>query len=140
MTEGKNNPVMTIVDRKTFGQKVDKMIAFYNQINLYDEAMVDGNNVNGEATADMGGMKVMLKLAESIPDFDYDLFFRSYAKTWMEMPYDISYLPERAENEHPFEYLRANVTLAQFDKFYETYDIGPGDGMYIPESQRVAIW
>ncbi|MBO7573225.1 MAG: hypothetical protein J6T25_00305 [Bacilli bacterium] len=138
--EGKNNPVMTVVDRKTFGQKVDKMIAFYNQINLYDGAMVNGNNVNGEATADMGGMKVMLKLAESIPDFDYDLFFRSYAKTWMEMPYDISYLPARAENEHPFEYLRANVTLAQFDKFYETYDIGPGDGMYIPENQRVAIW
>ena len=49
-------------------------------------------------------------------------------------------VPGRAEDEHPFNYLRANVTLAQFDEFVETYNIQPGDGMYIPEDQRIKIW
>ena len=137
---GQYNDMWTSSDRTIFNNKVTKMANFYKNITLYDTAKVDGDNINGEATADMGGVKVMLLLAESIPDFDYDLFFKSYARLWKETPYPNSYLSQRAKDAHPFEYLRANVTLAQFDKFIETYDIQPGDGMYIPEEQRIAIW
>ena len=88
----------------------------------------------------MGGIRVMLKLAESIPDFNYDLFFRSAARAWCTQPYSAEAAQYRLSDAHPFAYLRVNVTLAQFDEFIETYDIGPGDGMYIPEDERVAIW
>lgn len=53
---------------------------------------------------------------------------------------DVSYVESRAEDTHPFNYLRTNVTLAQFDEFIETFDIQPGDGMYIPPEERIAIW
>ena len=137
---GENNDLMTSSDRSTFDKKVRKLINFYDNINLFDTTYVDGDNVDGEAIADMGGIKVMLQLAKNIPDFDYDIFFRAAARTWCEQPYDDSYAQMVIQDSHPFNYLRTNITLAQFDEFVETYNIGPGDGMYIPESQRVKIW
>ena len=127
-------------DKSVFKKKVNAMIAFYKKIHLTKTLTVDGDNVNGEATADMGGVKIMLQLAKKIQDFDYDKFFRAYACIWREPVINISAVPGRAQNEHPFEYLRTNVTLAQFDEFIETYDIKEGDGMYIPADQRVKIW
>jgi putative endopeptidase len=99
----------------------------------------DGKIAQGEAMSDMGGVKCMLTLAEEIPDFDYDLFFRSYASLWV---YQTSFMMEnhRAQDEHPIGFLRTNVTLQQFDKFFETYGIGPGDGMYLAPEDRILVW
>ena len=99
-----------------------------------------GNTVNTEATADMGGMKVALMLASKVENFNYDKFFRAYAYLWLETPIDISAVDNRAKNEHPFNYLRVNAVVSQFDEFIETYDIKPGDGMYVPEEQRIKVW
>ena len=41
---------------------------------------------------------------------------------------------------HPFEFIRVNYTMMQFDEFYETYGIKPGDGMYMDPSERILIW
>ena len=95
---------------------------------------------DGEATADLGGMKVALLLAKKVENFDYDKFFRSYAYIWLTTPIYSYQVAERAQDTHPFNYLRTNVVLSQFDEFVETYDIKPGDGMYIPEEQRIKVW
>ena len=137
---GNYNNWWSTSDKTAFKKKVNAMIAFYKKIHLTKTLTVDGDNVNGEATADMGGVKIMLQLAKKIQNFDYDKFFRAYAYIWREPVMSLSSVPSRAENEHPLEYLRTNVTVAQFDEFIETYDIKPGDGMYIPEDQRIKIW
>ena len=127
-------------DRKAFNEKVRKMRDFYNNINLTKTLKVDGGNVDTEATADMGGVKVTLMIAKKYENFDYDKYFRAYANLWLRAAISMDAVPGRAADEHPFNYLRCNVTLAQFDEFVELYDIQPGDGMYIPENQRVKIW
>ena len=138
---GEYNDLMSVEDRNTFNKKVEKLDNFYNGINLFDDTMVNGSKIHSEAIADMGGVKVMLQLAKKIPNFDYDLFFRASARTWLFQPMGQWEAEWRADDDtHPFYYLRVNATLAQFDEFVETYDLGPGDGMYIPEDQRVAIW
>ena len=126
--------------REEFDSRITRMKRFYKQIELMDGVKVNGDKVNGEATADMGGVHIALEIAKTINDFDYDLFFKTFAKMWLIKAVTEDRLQERIVNEHPFNYLRVNVTLAQFDEFNETYDIGPGDRMYIPEDQRVAIW
>ena len=126
--------------KKEFKSRIAKMKDFYNQINLFDDVYVNGENVNTEATADMGGMHVCLEIAKTIPNFDYDKFFKAYAKTWLSEAFDYATVLKYLNDSHPFDYLRCNVTLAQFDEFIETYDIQKGDGMYIPKSERVAIW
>ena len=137
---GQQNSWWADADWNKFNAKVQKMINFYNNITLYGDSKAIGEKNNTEATADMGGMKVMLHLAKKISDFDYDLFFRSYAYVWCNAPYGLDYVQAYREDEHPLHYLRTNITLAQFDEFVEFYDIQPGDGMYIPENQRVKIW
>ena len=127
-------------DRTEFNKKISKMRTFYNKIELTKDLKVDGGNVDTEATADMGGVKVALTIAKKYENFNYDEFFRSYAFVWCRQPISLQQVPDRASDSHPFNHLRTNVTLAQFDEFVETYDIGPGDGMYIPENQRVKIW
>ena len=85
-------------------------------------------------------MKVALMLAEKVDNFDYDKFFRSYAYLWLSSTMSINEVENRASDAHPFNYLRVNVVLAQFDEFVDTYDIKPGDGMYVPEEQRIKVW
>ena len=103
------------------------------------DSTYNGSLIQTEAISDMGGMKCMLGLAEKIPDFDYDLFFRSYANTWRMQASFVKEM-ELATDVHPLNYLRTNVTLQQFDKFFETYDIGPGDGMYLAPEDRILVW
>ena len=137
---GRQSNWWTETDWNKFQAKVQKMVNFYNNITLYGDTKAIGEKNNTEATADMGGMRVMLHLAKKIPNFDYDLFFKSYAYVWCNAPFGMDYAQTLREDEHPFHYLRANVTLAQFDEFVNFYNIQPGDGMYIPENQRVKIW
>ena len=86
-------------------------------------------------------MACLLRIAEKTEDFDYDAFFTAYAKHWRckftEVGMENSY---RNNNHHPLNHLRANVVLAQFPEFQETYDIQPGDGMYVAPEDRIAIW
>ena len=138
---GQQNNWWTSEDRKTFEGRVDKLIKFYDQIYLKDGYKVDGENVSEEATADLGGMKIILQIVKKFDNFDYDEFFKKYAYLWCCYTHDISMVEYYAEEDgHPYNYLRANVTLAQFDEFVETYDIKPGDGMYLPEEERIKVW
>lgn len=128
-------------DEVAFRLKSDKLVSYYTSLAVLpgNTTPYNGQLVQGEAISDMGGMKCMLSLAEQIPDFDYDLFFRSYAAMWRAQA-SLTYEMELANDPHPLHFLRTNVTLQQFDKFFETYDIGPGDGMYLAPEDRVPVW
>ena len=45
-----------------------------------------------------------------------------------------------SQDVHPLPFLRTNVTIQQFEEFYEAFDIQPGDGMYLAPEKRVAVW
>lgn len=138
--DGNHNSWWTEEDNKKFKEKADKMVAYYDAISAWDGASCSGEQYKGEACADMGGMAVLLHLAEDDPDFDYALFFKSYARVWAS-----NITPEYAYyalnyDEHPLDYLRVNVTVAQFQEFYDAFDVKEGDGMYIAPEDRVKIW
>lgn len=130
----------TDADRLAFDTRAAALIRFYSGLTpVSDGSYLDGQNLSGEAIADMGGMKSALTVAKSIPDFDYDLFFRSYARLWRTHD---TYMWEMmaASDEHPLAMLRANVTVSQFDEFQKTYDVQPGDGMYVAAEDRILVW
>ena len=137
---GQRNNWWSSNSKNQFQTKVQKMVDYYNGIYLYNRQKANGNKLNTEATADMGGMRVCLEIASKISGFDYDKFFRRFAYIWHCQAYDDAGVEKMLNDEHPFDYLRCNVTLAQFDEFVDTYDIKEGDGMYIAPSDRVAIW
>lgn len=128
-------------DYNAFGERAQKLIDYYDTIVPFDGGEnYPGSNVQGEAIADMAGVKCMLLLAEEEEDFDYDAFFRAYASLWKGI-YSREYCEQSAyQDSHPMDYLRVNVTLMQQPEFYETYDIKEGDGMYMAEEDRIAVW
>lgn len=88
----------------------------------------------------MAGIKCMLAIAARTDGFDYDAFFRQYARVWHTQIVPSYVYVLSAQDTHPLNYLRVNATLAQYDEFISCYGVRPGDGMYIAPENRVAVW
>lgn len=139
--DGLNEPWLPAADQARFSDMADKVGTYFSTMHPYDNCgLYNGNNVTAEAIADMGGVRLGLAAAKNIPDFDYDLYFRTCAKTWQ---INRSLEQEKgffSGDSHPLSYLRVNCTCCQYNEFYETYGIQEGDGMYTEPDKRVKIW
>lgn len=128
-------------DLTTFQLKVNKLSNYYGGISPFPGSKnLTGSKLSGEAIADMGGMSVNLMIAKEKENFDYDLFFKSYAKLWRvsrSLGVEAAYADQ---DVHPLGYLRTNITLSQFDEFINTYGIKEGDGMYCAPENRIKVW
>ena len=91
----------------------------------------------GEIGADVFAMQAILEIVKNIPNFDYKLFFESYAKNnfYKTTENVIEYLHEK--DTHPPYYLRVNITVQQFDEFYKTFNIKRKDGMFLKKEDRI---
>ena len=127
-------------DKLEFKAKVQKVYDFYSGIYMDQTNKVNGSTVGNEAIADMGAVRVLLRLGAKLSSFDYEKFFNTYAALWHHARLTGTYYTNRIKDTHPMNYLRCNVTVAQFEEFYTTFNITEGDGMYIPPANRVAIW
>ena len=138
---GLKNSWMPYKDQVAFSDLNDKVASYYSTLTPYPgSGLYNGSNLTGEATADMGGLKACLYLASKVPDFDYDLFFSSYARIWrVNIPLEAekNYF---ASDPHPLAFYRINVGVQQFDEFYETYGVVEGDRMYLEPEKRIKVW
>lgn len=130
----------TTEDQYAFDVRANNLEKYYNSLTPVSRGQyLNGSVVSGEAIADMGGMKFDLRIATKQADFDYDAFFRAYAEMWRcHRTYFIESM--YSTDSHPTGMLRTNVTLEQFDEFDKTYDIQPGNGMYLPTEDRITVW
>ncbi|MCR5774310.1 MAG: M13 family metallopeptidase [Lachnospiraceae bacterium] len=139
--EGLDNEWLPEDDLMEFNDRSDMVADYYSLIAPFENSgLYNGYNVNAEATADMGGLAVALGVASHKDDFDYDSFFRSYARSYRTQtsPETETYMLDN--DTHPLNYLRVNVGVQQFDEFVDTYDIKPGDGMYLDPDERITVW
>ncbi len=138
--DGNYSDWWTEKDYEEFNKRAGKVIEYYDNTTLWTGKNIDGTNVRNEAIADMGGMKLVLRLASKKSDFDYDVFFRAYAD-FLKMIISPEYLEYiNRTDPHPSYHLRTNVTLQQFDEFLDTYDIKEGDNMYLAPEDRILVW
>ena len=139
--DGVKNAWLPDEDMTAFNDKVSRVSNYFFTLTPYPGAgMYDGSQVEGEETADMGGMKVTLEMASDVDGFDYDKYFRSYANLW-KAHVPLSYERKVIKTDvHPLDFYRINIGMQQFDEFYETYGIKEGDGMYIDPAKRIKVW
>ena len=130
----------TADDYTAFTSMNNRIADYLSGMAFWEGLPMKGQIMTGEACADMGAMRCMLNLAAGEEDFDYDLFFRSYADLWSAKlaPYYVELLAQT--DNHPIAYVRVNAVLQQFDEFLDFYGITEGDGMYLAPDARVAIW
>ncbi len=127
-------------DAAAFQARTGKVATHFSSIESLSGKYVNGDLVVTEATADLGGMSTMLEIAKGIEDFDYDDFFTTYAKIWRRKGTAEAVESALKTDPHPPNYLRANVTVQQFQEFYDAYNIQETDGMYLAPESRLAVW
>lgn len=127
-------------DQKAFAQRADKLVAYFDNIEPFQDVNCVGSQIEGEAIADLVAMKILLRLAAREPGFDYDKFFRSFSETWKTITTIQTEYYTLSQDTHPLAYLRVNAMVQQFDEFYDTYGIRKGDGMYLAPDQRLEVW
>ena len=140
--DGRTNKTITKEELKEWDKVVGRIGDHFAGYIPFEgaEGYSDGRLISGEVIADAEGIKVTLMIAKDCKDFDYDLFFRSFAGFWKFAMTKQEQMNMINKDSHPLEYLRINYSLAQFDEFIATYGLKPGDGMYMDPSERILIW
>ncbi len=138
--DGNMNNWWTKADYAAFQKRATKLIAYYDSITIWEGLQAQGQLVQTEAIADMAGVKAILKYAETIPDFNYREFFEAFATIWRRIMTPEADYWYTFNDVHPKACLRTNVTVQQFDEFYKTYDVKPGDNMYLAPEDRILVW
>jgi len=126
-------------DFKTFKEKTKAMVKEFDGIPFA------GNKVNGklvvsENIADNGGMAVTLAILKTLPDPDYQGYFKAWAKIWCQKAQPQYQQLLLSIDVHSPTELRANMTPRNFPEWYSAFGVTSKDGMYLPEEKRVTIW
>lgn len=138
---GNETDWMSTEDRSRLDERVGRAGSYFSLARpIPGQRQVEGISVMNEATADMAGIKAILYMARDMEDFDYDSFFRAFAALYVTQTQEKFELETIEEDDHPLSFHRVNITLQQFDEFLETYDIQPGDGMYLDPDKRISVW
>ena len=127
-------------DKKAFAERADKLAAYYDGIEPFQDVFCVGSQIEGEAIADLVAIKILLRIAAKDPNFDYDKFFKTFSRSWRTITTVRSEYYTLLQDTHPLAYLRVNAVVQQFPEFYETYGIKKGDGMYLPPEKRLEVW
>ena len=140
----------TVEDAQRFKQRARKIINQYNGYIAIDTLHLNGELTEGENIADNGGLAIAYaafkkttqgKRNEKINGLTPDQrFFMAAAQLWK-----IKIRPERLRmltltDPHSSPMWRVNGPVSNMPAFYQAFNVGPTDSMYLPDSLRVKIW
>ena len=130
----------TEADWAQFDALCEEIVAYYDGWECAPGIATDGGLTLGENIADLGAMNCLMDIAATRPDFDYETLFEKVALLFAE-PSSREWLAYVAvADPHSAGGVRVNRLLSSCDAFYDTYDVQPGDGMYVAPEDRVGIW
>ncbi len=138
-------------DLKQFTDRGDALAAQYSKIEVLDSVYINGKFTLGENIGDLGGvlgaydgLQLLYKengRPEDIDGFTAEQrFFMSWATVWRTLTRDEQLRTLIKTDSHSPGMVRATQPLINIDAFYEAFDIKEGDGMFLPEEDRVRIW
>ena len=138
-------------DRARFDELSAKLI---DQFSTYESRFAPGEKVNGGLTVgenigDLGGLTIGFKAyqiaCESNPAPELDgytgaqRFFLGWAQVWSGAAREAEAKRLLAIDPHSPQDVRGNAAR-NLTEFVEAFDVQPGDGMWIDESERVRIF
>jgi putative endopeptidase len=150
--DGNLNDWWTDEDRAAFEQRTDKLVAQYDAL---EPAETPGQKVNGKLTlgeniGDLGGLSIayvayQLSLAGAeAPEVDGQSggqrFFAAWAHAWATKTRPEEAARRLAIDPHSPPEFRCNAVVKNIDEFHTTFDVQPGDGMWLAPEDRVRIW
>lgn len=130
--------------RKRFSAQLSKLTS-----PVFPDIHLNGDLCSDEAMSDLGGLAVAYRAWRRTKPDDTTLdqgatprqrFFLSYASIWRRKEVLAETSFRLASDPHPPNEVRCNFTLSQFAPFHETFQVKPGDGMWLRPSKRLQLW
>lgn len=138
----------TAEDHKQFEKRTAKLLKQYNTFTVVDGTHVNGELTQGENISDLSGLSIAYKAFKAnykgtavIDGYTPEQrFFLGWAQIRMRKYRDEFLLLQIEINPHAPAEFRTNGVLRNMPEFYQAFDVKPGDGMYLPEEDRVKVW
>jgi predicted metalloendopeptidase len=141
----------TDADKTRFAAKTKALVAQYDAFVAVPPAYhVNGELTLGENIADNSGLAIAWKAwqrslnGKPAPVIDgltgAQRFFYGFAQAWRGKARDDALLALIKSDPHSPDEFRVLGTLRNHPAFDATFGLKPGDGMYLPPTERVSIW
>lgn len=144
---GRQRSLWSPADQREFQKRMNRLIGLYGQAKV-GAAHVNGKLTASENLADLGGVAIALEALEGVlagrgaAERLHELreFFWSYAVSWRTKEREKKALQDVFMDKHAPPEIRVNYVVAQFDAWYEAFEIQTADAMYIPPEERIRIF
>lgn len=127
-------------DYAAFQDKCAAVVGWYDGQESAPGLACSGELTLGENVADLGAVACVVEATGRLEEPDYDKLFRAMSNTWASTSTRQIQTTLLAADVHAPDKLRVNRVLQSIPEFYETYDIQPGDGMWVSPEERVSLW
>jgi putative endopeptidase len=140
----------TAEDAEKFKAKAQVLVAQFDEVEVVPGVHANGSLSLGENIGDHGGLSISYTaMQNAIEGKDIGLidgftpeqrFYLSYGTIWAQNITDEEKARLTKLDVHSLAENRVNVSLKNFQTFFDAFGIKDGDPMWHPESERVHIW
>ena len=139
-------------DRAAFEERTKALITQYDALAPEEapDVTVNGALTIGENIGDLGGLTIGYKAYQislagtQAPVIDgltgQQRFFMSWAQVWRTKVRPEEMRRRIATDPHSPAEFRCNQILKNFTPFYDAFNVGPTDGLWLDKKARVEIW
>ena len=137
-------------DKAKFDALGDKLVAQFDEVEVLPGVKANGRYTLGENIGDHGGLSIAYTAMENAvagkadPMIDgftrAQRFYLSYGAIWAQNITDQEKARLTNLDPHSLAENRVNVSVRNFQTFFDAWDIHEGDKMFRPEEERVHIW
>lgn len=127
-------------DYEAFNKLCEEMIDFYDGEEGVPGIPMNGTLTLSENVADNGAAACVTEIVAGLENPDFETLYKSMANCWASTS-SREYCQYAAQADvHSADKLRVNRVVVNCDEFFETFDIGETDGMWVAPEDRVKIW
>jgi putative endopeptidase len=140
----------TAEDKAKFDALGDKLVAQFDEVEILPGVHANGRYTLGENIGDHGGLSIAFTAMENATAGKKDpmidgftraqRFYLSYGAIWAQNITDQEKARLTNLDVHSLAQNRVNVSIRNFQTFFDAFDVQEGDPMYRPEAERVHIW
>lgn len=140
----------TAEDAEKFKAKAQVLVAQFDEVEVVPGVHANGSLSLGENIGDHGGLSISYTAMQNaiegkniglIDGFTPEQrFYLSYGTIWAQNITDEEKARLTKLDVHSLAENRVNVSLKNFQTFFDAFGIKDGDPMWRPESERVHIW
>ena len=138
-------------DKAKFDALGDKLVAQFDEVEVLPGVHANGRYTLGENIGDHGGLSIAYTALENALKGKMDKplidgftpaqrFWLSYGNIWAQNITDQEVARRTNMDPHSIGENRVNVSIRNFQSFFDAFNIHEGDAMYRPEEERVHIW